>query len=130
MLSKNYTFRGVHRPQTVDLGLVVSPTGPTGPQGPTGPTGPVMELTASRALISNTSGNISVSAVTSTELGYLDGMTSAIQTQLNGKAATNHTHTAAMTSAFGFMSKEDKQKLDSPNIKMATGEDAKSFFGY
>lgn len=45
-------------------------------------------LTASRALISNSSGKVAVSAVTSTELGYLDGVTSAIQTQLNGKQAT------------------------------------------
>lgn len=42
-------------------------------------------LTASRALISNSSGKVAVSAVTSTELGYLDGVTSAIQTQLNSK---------------------------------------------
>lgn len=45
-------------------------------------------LTSSRALISNSSGKVDVSAVTSTELGYLDGVTSAIQTQLNGKQAT------------------------------------------
>ena len=44
-------------------------------------------LTASRALISNASGKVAISAVTSTELGYLDGVTSAIQTQLNGKQA-------------------------------------------
>lgn len=44
-------------------------------------------LTANRALISNGSGKIAVSAVTSTELGYLDGVTSAIQTQLNSKQA-------------------------------------------
>jgi hypothetical protein len=41
-------------------------------------------LTASRALISDTSGKVAVSLVTSTELGYLDGVTSAIQTQING----------------------------------------------
>lgn len=40
-------------------------------------------LTASRAVISNASGKIDVSAVTSTELGYLSGVTSSIQTQLN-----------------------------------------------
>lgn len=45
-------------------------------------------LTANRALIANGSGKVTVSAVTSTELGYLDGVTSAIQTQLNGKANT------------------------------------------
>lgn len=49
-------------------------------------------LTANRALISNASGKVAVSAVTSTELGYLDGVTSAIQTQLNSKlAATSYT---------------------------------------
>ena len=46
-------------------------------------------LTANRALISNGSGKVAVSAVTSTELGYLDGVTSAIQTQLNNKAASS-----------------------------------------
>ncbi len=39
-------------------------------------------LTADRAVISNSSQKIEVSDVTSTELGYLDGVTSAIQTQL------------------------------------------------
>jgi len=43
-------------------------------------------LTASRALVSNGSGVISVSSVTDTELGYVSGVTSAIQTQLNTKA--------------------------------------------
>lgn len=42
-------------------------------------------LTTSRALISNSSGKVAVSDVTSTELGYLDGVTSNIQTQLNKK---------------------------------------------
>jgi len=43
------------------------------------------DLTASRALVSDSNGDVSVSAVTSTELGYLDGVTSAIQTQLDSK---------------------------------------------
>ena len=45
-------------------------------------------LTASRALVSDGSGKVAVSDVTSTELGYLDGVTSAVQTQLNAKIAT------------------------------------------
>lgn len=45
-------------------------------------------LTASRALVSNSSGKVAVSAVTSTELGYLDGVTSNVQAQLNNKQAT------------------------------------------
>ena len=46
------------------------------------------DLTASRALVSDGNGDVSVSAVTSTEIGYLDGVTSAIQTQLDTKATT------------------------------------------
>ncbi len=42
-------------------------------------------LTASRALQSNSSGKVEVSDVTTTELGYLDGVSSAIQTQIDGK---------------------------------------------
>ena len=56
------------------------------------PVSQVTGLTASRALVSDSSGHPAVSTVTSTELGYLDGVTSAIQTQLNGKASTSHTH--------------------------------------
>ncbi len=47
-------------------------------------------LTASRAVISNSSQKIAVSDVTSTELGYLDGVTSAIQTQMDTKATTTY----------------------------------------
>lgn len=45
-------------------------------------------LTANRALVSNANGKVTVSDVTSTELGYLDGVTSNIQTQLNGKLSS------------------------------------------
>ena len=53
------------------------------------------DLTVSRALISNSSGKVAVSDITSTELSYLDGVTSNIQTQLNGKAASSHNHSAS-----------------------------------
>ena len=42
-------------------------------------------LVADRALISDSSGKVAVSNVTSTELGYLDGVTSNVQTQLDKK---------------------------------------------
>jgi hypothetical protein len=35
-----------------------------------------------------------LSAVTATELGYLDGVTSSLQTQINTKAATTYVDTA------------------------------------
>jgi hypothetical protein len=46
------------------------------------------DLTGSRVLVSNPGGKIAVSAVTTTEVGYLVGVTSDIQTQLNGKQGT------------------------------------------
>lgn len=51
-------------------------------------------LTISRALVSDASGKVGVSTVTSTELGYLTGVTSAIQTQLSGKQGLDATLTA------------------------------------
>lgn len=51
-------------------------------------------LTVSRALVSDGSGFISVATTTATELGYVNGVTSAIQTQLNAKQATGNYITA------------------------------------
>ena len=45
-------------------------------------------LTASKALVSDSNGKVAVSSVTSTELGYLSGVTSSIQTQLGNKQDT------------------------------------------
>jgi hypothetical protein len=45
-------------------------------------------------LVSDGSGKVAVSAVTSTELGYLTGVTSAIQTQFSGKQNLDATLTA------------------------------------
>ena len=49
-------------------------------------------LTTNRALISNASGKVDVSAITDTKLGYLTDVTGNIQNQINGKAATSHPH--------------------------------------
>jgi hypothetical protein len=51
-------------------------------------------VTASRALQSTAGGVIEPSSVTATELGYVSGVTSAIQTQLNAKQALDATLTA------------------------------------
>jgi hypothetical protein len=45
-------------------------------------------VTASKAIVSDGSGILTASSVTATELGYVSGVTSALQTQLNGKQAT------------------------------------------
>ena len=42
-------------------------------------------LTASRALVSDANGDVSASAVTDTEIGYLSGLASNLQTQINAK---------------------------------------------
>jgi len=56
-------------------------------------------LTSDRALISNTSGKVAVSAVTSTELGYLDNVTSNVQTQLNSKQKTIQIKSTTVTAS-------------------------------
>ena len=50
------------------------------------------DLTVSRALASDGSGKVAVSAVTATELGYLSGVTSAIQTQLGARLTITPSH--------------------------------------
>lgn len=79
------------------------PQGDDGPQGPAGPKGDPgttaeitggastivdSDLTASRALVSNASGKVAASDVTATELGYLNGVTSALQDQIDGKQSS------------------------------------------
>lgn len=50
-------------------------------------------LTASRAMATDASGFASATSVTDTELGYVSGVTSAIQTQIDGKATKESSST-------------------------------------
>jgi len=60
--------------------------------------------TASRALISDASGFISPATTTSAEIGYVSGVTSSIQTQLNAKQNSDATLTAlAAYNTIGLM---------------------------
>lgn len=52
-------------------------------------------ITANRAAVSNGSGALTASATTATEIGYISGLSSAVQTQLNAKAASSHNHAAS-----------------------------------
>jgi hypothetical protein len=58
---------------------------------------------ANRAVMTDGSGNLAVSSVTSTELGYLSGVTSAIQTQINAKktVATGNAYSFETTNSSG-----------------------------
>ncbi len=51
-------------------------------------------LTASRVVVTDASKGLDSSSVTGTELNYLSGVTSAVQTQINGKQASDATLTA------------------------------------
>ena len=75
------------------------------------------DLTASRALASDGSGKVAVSSVTSTELGYLSGVTSAVQTQVDTKTAkliTTNRQTASYTLVLS-----DADKLVEMNVGSA-----------
>jgi len=74
-------------------------------------------LTASRALASDGSGKVTVSSVTSTELGYVSGVTSAIQTQIDAK--TNKLITANRQTASYTLVAGDADKLVEMNVASA-----------
>ena len=57
-------------------------------------------LTANRALITDGSGNVAVSAITSTQLGYLSGVTGNIQSQINALASGGNTPRIVYGSTF------------------------------
>lgn len=76
----------------------------------------IVSLTNSRALVSDSNGDITSSAVTSTELGYVSGVTSALQTQLDAKLdKSGGTMTGTLTlnaDGSGSLDAVTKQQLD------------------
>lgn len=75
------------------------------------------DLTASRALASDGSGKVAVSSVTSIELGYVSGVTSAIQTQIDTK--TNKLITTNRQTASYILALSDADKLVEMNVGSA-----------
>lgn len=65
-------------------------------------------LAVNRALVSDSAGKITASGTTSTEVGYLSGVVSNVQKQLDGKCP----NTDATATSAGRMSAVDKKKLD------------------
>ena len=63
-------------------------------------------LTASKALISNSSGKVAASTVTDTELGYISGVTSSVQDQFDNLSDNNTTYTVSASD--GDNSDEEK----------------------
>lgn len=80
------------------------------------------DLTINRAVISNASGKIAVSTVTSTELGYVSGVTSAIQTQLDNKQALDADLTAiAGLSSNGLVARTGAGTAAARTVTAGTG---------
>ena len=80
------------------------------------------DLTASRAVISNSSGKVDVSTTTSTEIGYVSGVTSAIQTQINSKQASDATLTAlAAYNTNGFLTQTAADTFTGRSIAAGNG---------
>ena len=90
------------------------------------------DLTASRALASDGSGKVAVSAVTATELGYLDGVSSAIQTQLDAKSTTANAAqlaTGIASAGGGSMSDFSFEDGDGTSVEMTDNQRVKFIEG-
>jgi hypothetical protein len=80
-------------------------------------------LTLSRALVSDGSGKVAVAATTSTELGYVSGVTSAIQTQLDGKQPLDSDLTAfAALAANGIVARTGTGAVAARSIQGTTNQ--------
>ena len=110
-------------------------TGPQGPQGPkgdkgdTGPQGPKGDKgdkgdpgtitidtslsTTSTNAVQNKAIATAVNGKANTTHTHSISDVTTLQTALDGKANTSHTHSAATLETDGFLSKQDKAKLDS-----------------
>lgn len=69
------------------------------------------KLTASRALIADADGNVGVSGITSTELGYLDGVTGNIQGQIGNLSALSTTAKGSLVEALNEQNVNKENKL-------------------
>lgn len=87
-----------------DLRLRKGATGPAGEGGEGG------TYTVSRAIVSDGDGALSAATTTATEIGYVNGVTSAIQTQLNAKATTS-------TKLDDFATPDDNTDLNASNAR-------------
>ena len=84
-------------------------------------------LTASRALISNGSGKVGVSLVTDIELGYLSGVLSPVQTQINAKQAAITGGASTIVSA---NLESNKAIISDVNGKIASSSVSNTELGY
>lgn len=83
-------------------------------------------LTASRAVVTDGSGFASAATTTATEIGYVNGVTSSIQTQIDGKtplvATTVDGGVPRFDGTAGALQTSDVQINDSGNLTMLGGD--------
>ena len=84
------------------------------------------EITVTKAALPVTTLSSLGITATAAELNYCDGVTSNIQTQLNGKAATSHTHTASQVSGLATVATSGSYDdlTDKPSIPAAVTIDS------
>ena len=110
-------------------------------QNPSGLVGDLAAITASRALQSDADGLPVASSVTTTELGFVSGVTSAIQTQIDGlgdhgglSGLTDDDHTqytlADGTRAFTGDQSMGSNRLTNLGIPLADGDAISRQFGF
>ena len=103
-------------------------TGPQGPKGDTGPAGPKGDkgdkgdpgtITIDTSLSTTSTNAVQNKAITTAinskaDTNHIHNISDVtnLQTALDGKANTSHTHSAATLKTDGFLSKQDKAKLD------------------
>jgi len=77
--------------------------------------------TSGLIVVTTTNGVLTTSTITTTKLGYLSGVTSDIQTQLNAKAASSHSH--AISEITNLQSTLDAKATTAKwtNLSIATG---------
>lgn len=107
--------------QFASAGQITASTGLT----KTGNSLSITTLATNRALVSDESGNLSASGISSTEVGYLDGVSSNIQTQLDDKQALNADLTALSScqtgaaAALALLTSDEVKILDGATVSTA-----------
>ena len=99
----------------------------------------VPNITASRVAVSDTNGDLTASSITTTELDFLDGVSSGIQSQLNAKQATitnsitapsnqnftiNTSTSAGLGTTHSFLFKSDGDFVDGNNINLSNKQNS------
>jgi hypothetical protein len=77
-------------------------------------------LTISRALVSDGSGKVSVATTTATEIGYVNGVTSAIQTQLDAKASKTNVFNAQGGTTYTLVLADSGKIIEMQNSSPST----------